>query len=198
MKIVFDGNLFSYGNKRSGYLFVVGPRSVGKTTLSKKIAKKLLINFFDLDEELDKELDGSGGLSKVINLEEWLLLNEAMEKVINKMVKLAKPYVMSIATGVYQYKSSDLLERYGLILGVIPYLDNKKSLGLLVKREKGREHFKQRLNNDLKTRKLTLSRIESELTVSLVITKKVSDKLLLSESYSPSELLNKAIYQLIK
>ena len=38
-------------------IFLIGPMASGKTTIGKKLAKSLEINFIDIDQEIEKQLD---------------------------------------------------------------------------------------------------------------------------------------------
>ena len=61
---------------------ITGPRSVGKTTISKIVAKKLRLNYFSSDEIGEKHLKKEG-VNKAINydLDNFVKLNEGGKQI---------------------------------------------------------------------------------------------------------------------
>ena len=54
---------------KKGKITLTGPRSVGKTTISKLLAKRLNLKYISSDELGEKITKKHGGLKKQLNLE---------------------------------------------------------------------------------------------------------------------------------
>ena len=62
---------------------IVGPRSVGKSTISKLLANKLKYSHIEADKLMDKEMRKYGGLDKSIK-------NRKTDLIIKKSTKIVK------------------------------------------------------------------------------------------------------------
>ncbi len=128
---------------------ITGPRSVGKTTISKLVAKKLKLNYVSSDEIGEKITKKFGGLHKAIKSGE---IKEALRK--NGYSLLEKEYkkenfVFDLSIGSFtstDFKSASkrlrsIAKRKSLVIGLLPFRQNYKSISLLFNREAKRKHF---------------------------------------------------------
>ncbi|MFB6246008.1 MAG: shikimate kinase [Candidatus Pacearchaeota archaeon] len=142
---------------------ITGPRSVGKTTISKKLAEKLGKKFYSSDEIADKELKNEGGLDasmKAGSISDFIknrsvpMVKEVFEE-DNFVLELAGG---SVASSKYPEETSKIREiarEDSFFIGLLPSDDREESISFLYEREKDRNHFKGERHNDLyeKTKK---------------------------------------------
>ncbi|HLD15423.1 MAG TPA: shikimate kinase [Candidatus Nanoarchaeia archaeon] len=136
---------------------ITGPRSVGKTTVSKLVAKKLGLKYVSSDEIGEKALKKHGGLDKAIK-----------SGAIGKFIKdssyglIRKQYIKdnfifdlsggSISSTKYfeaSAKVRKIAKDKSIIIGLLPSRNKKESVNLLFSREKERSHFKNMDNKEL-------------------------------------------------
>lgn len=149
MLVTFENGIFHISAKESLHLYILGPRSAGKSTLSEHISKKLGIKCYDMDSELEKKLrvDG-GGLSDAIKLKAWQKISMALQESLCDLLALDFPYVASIPTGIFAYEQSALLLESVVILGILPGKTEEEALALLIERERERIHFRERVKEN--------------------------------------------------
>lgn len=131
---------------------VIGPRSVGKSTISKLLAERLGLEYLESDSLMSRELTEFGGLDAAIKagkLEEIMkrgprIVSEALTR-DNVLLDLAGGAISSrtgMEMGVCQEIISSIKSN-SFIVGLLPYEEDEKSINLLINREKNREHFKK-------------------------------------------------------
>ena len=148
--VTFENGVFRIGVKESLHLYILGPRSAGKSALSEYISKKLGIKCYDMDSELEKKLrvDGGGGLSNAIKLKAWQKISMALQESLCDLLALDFSYVASIPTGIFAYEQSALLLERVVILGILPGKTEEETLELLIERERERIHFRERVKEN--------------------------------------------------
>lgn len=162
-----DG-MFILGSKKSRHLYVTGPRSAGKTQLAIQVAKEMGIAFFDLDQELNVKLKNYGGLTKVINSENWSLIDSKLKKIIQHFVGKKESFVAAIAGGIFEYKHrSNDIKRDGIIIAIIPGSNFVEARKILISREVKRVHFKEMLTKGRMMRENLHSKIIKDMDDSL-------------------------------
>jgi len=168
-----DG-VFILGNKKSRHLYITGPRSAGKTQLARQVATDMELAFYDLDHELNTKLRNYGGLIKVINSENWNLIDSNLKKIIEYFIGKKESFVAAIAGGIFEYEHvSDEIKRDGIILAIIPGSYLVEAREILVSREMKRAHFKAMIVKRKMTRESLRSKIIKDMNDSLV---KIEDK----------------------
>ena len=142
---------------------VTGPRSVGKTTISKILAKKLKLSYISSDEIGEKETKKEGGLDKAIKSG---FIKNIIEKkghsLIEKEYKKDN-FIFDLSGGAFGSKSflrasekvRKISREKSIVIGLLPYKDKKRAIKFLFEREKNRIHFKEMNKKDLfeKTKK---------------------------------------------
>lgn len=129
---------------------ITGPRSVGKTTISKLVAKKLKLKFYSSDEIGEKALKKEGGLDKAIKSGKiGKLIKSSAYGLIRKTYKKDN-FVFDISGGSVtsrkypqaSEKVRQIASKKSIIIGLLPSKKMEESIKFLFKREKEREHFK--------------------------------------------------------
>jgi shikimate kinase len=138
-------------------IIITGPRSVGKTTISKELSKVLKLPYFSSDDMMEESLKKFGGLNEVIKSKD---LDKIMDRAIPQIKSVIDKnnFVYDLAGGAVsssKYKSISekvikLIKGDSIIIGLFPFEDRKKSVKFLLEREKLREHFKDENLNKLK------------------------------------------------
>ncbi|MEM4181890.1 MAG: shikimate kinase [Candidatus Pacearchaeota archaeon] len=130
---------------------ITGPRSVGKTTVSKLLAKKLKLKYISSDEIGNKALKKEGGLDKAIKTGK---ISQIIEKkgysLIEKVYKKEKNFVFDLSGGSFTSKKfkeaskkvMEIAKKRSLVVGLLPSKISLSSIIILFKRESKRKHFK--------------------------------------------------------
>ena len=142
---------------------ITGPRSIGKSTIAKLVAKKLKLRYVSSDEIGEKHLKKYGGLDKAIK-----------SGVVGKFIKssayslIRKEYtrdnfVFDLSGGAVSSKKfpeasekvRKIAKKKSFIVGLLPSRNIKESIDFLFEREKERAHFKEMDKKELfeKTKK---------------------------------------------
>ncbi len=130
---------------------ISGPRSVGKTSVSKIISKKLNLDFYSSDEMMEKKTKSIGGLDKAIKsgkLGRELL--ESAPELAEEILK-SEEFILDLSGGaISSEKYLDIAENIlslvkenSFLIGLLPFKNNKESFEFLFLREKERVHFKE-------------------------------------------------------
>ena len=136
---------------------ITGPRSVGKTTISKLVAKKLKLEYISSDELGEKAFKKYGGLDKVIKSGK---IKEIMNKkgdgkqgynIILNIYKKKKNFVFDLSGGSFTSRSmpkaSEEVRKYSknnsIVIGLLPSRCTLYTAILLFNRERKREHFRK-------------------------------------------------------
>lgn len=142
---------------------ITGPRSVGKSTVSKLLAKKLKLNYLSSDEigeKLTKKLGGldkaikSGIIKELIKKKGYSLLEDQYKK---------KNFVLDLSIGAFTSKDfkkasrnlRSTAKKNSIVIGLLPSKKSREAVDILYKREIRRKHFKKTPKEDLlrRTRK---------------------------------------------
>jgi len=136
---------------------ITGPRSVGKSTISNLVAKKLKLNLVSSDqlgEDALKELGGldsaikSGAIGKFIEDSAYgLIRKEYMND--NFVFDLSGGSISSTKHSSASEKVREIAKAKSIIFGLLPFKEENSSIDLLFNREKERVHFKEMNKEDL-------------------------------------------------
>ena len=130
---------------------ITGPRSVGKTTISKIVAKKLKLKRYSSDEMGEEHLKERGGLDKAIKsgvVGEFIknntynLIREVYKK-DNFVFDLSGGAVSSRKFAGASEKVRKTAKENSIVVGLLPSKKIDESVKILFEREKNREHFKK-------------------------------------------------------
>jgi shikimate kinase len=129
---------------------LTGPRSIGKTTVSKMLADKLGLSCISSDEIAEEYFKEHGGLDKAIKsgkIDE-LITSGSYRAVIDIYEK--DGFVFDLSGGAFSSDKfseasgeiRDAAKKNSIIVGMLPSKDTEESIAFLFEREKKREHFK--------------------------------------------------------
>ncbi len=139
-------------------IVITGPRSVGKTTISKILAKKLNLKYISTDEIGEKYTQEYEGLDKAIKSGK---INEFIREkgftLIISTFESNKDFVLdllggSITSRKFKEQSRKLrnkIKRDAIIVGLLPSKNSKESIEFLFNREKNRKHFRKTNEKEL-------------------------------------------------
>jgi adenylate kinase family enzyme len=129
---------------------ITGPRSVGKSTISKLLSKKLKLKYISSDELGEKLSKNFGGLDKAIKsgkIKE-LIRKKGYTEILKQYKK--KNFIFDLSVG--SYTSSDfkrasrqlrsVARKNSFVIGLLPSKKSGESIDFLYKREAKRSHFK--------------------------------------------------------
>lgn len=138
---------------------ITGPRSVGKTTISKIVASKLGLEYVSSDELGEELFADVGGLDLAIksgNVKE--IINSGGYRIILDIYDQRNNFLFDLAGGAFS--SSSLVDaskkvrekacEKSVVIGLFPKDDLDYSIEFLFEREREREHFKDMDRNILK------------------------------------------------
>ena len=190
--VTFENGVFRVGVKESLHLYILGPRSAGKSTLSEYISKKLGIKCYDMDSELEKKLrvDG-GGLSDAIKLKAWQKISTALQESLYELLDLDFPYIASIPTGIFAYEQSALLPERVVILGILPGKTEEEALELLIERERKRIHFRERVKENSQDEQGVVREYRRGLSKAITLTQTQSDACYFYGNETPGAIVRK-------
>ncbi len=138
-------------------MVVTGPRSVGKSTTSKIISKKLGLEYISSDEMGEKIFKNKGGLDKAIK-------SGAIKKFIEKhgyslvlSIFEKDNFVFDLSGGAFTSSNHDEAskevrkksKKTSIVVGLLPSRNFEESVNFLFKREKERKHFKEMNKKEL-------------------------------------------------
>ena len=181
-------------------LTITGPRSVGKTTVSKLVAKKLKLKFYSSDEIGEKALKKQGGLDKAIKsgkIEKLIkssaydLIRKTYEK-DNFVFDLSGGSVTSRKYPQASEKVRQIANKKSIVIGLLPSKNNKESINFLFEREKEREHFK-----DLKKAEL-FEKVKKDYKKFPPLFKRFCNSIIYVENKSPEELADEMVNRIKK
>jgi len=131
---------------------ITGPRSIGKTTISKLVAKKLKLKYISSDEIGEKVFKKKGGLDKatksgfigkLIKEKGYTLIKNVYQKEKNFVFDLSGGAFTSRKTPVASSEVREIAKKKTKIIGLLPSKNFFSSILFLYKREKQRAHFKE-------------------------------------------------------
>jgi len=118
---------------------ITGPRSVGKSTISKLVAKKLKLKYISSDEIGERAMKKEGGLNKAIKsgaIEKFIedsaysLIRKEYRK-NNFVFDLSGGSISSRKFPEASKKVRKIAKLKSTIIGLLPYKDKEKSIKLL-------------------------------------------------------------------
>ncbi len=129
---------------------VTGPRSVGKSTISRLLAKRIKIKYYSSDEIGEKAMKRYGGLDKSIKsgiIDKFIKksaygLIRNVYKEDNLVFDLSGGAISSKKHSEASKKVREIAKNNSIIVGLLPYKNDSKSIKFLFSREKRRKHFK--------------------------------------------------------
>jgi len=137
---------------------ITGPRSIGKSSVSKILAEKLKLNYVSSDAIGEKALEKEGGLDRAIKsgvVKDFirkngynLILNEYKRN--NFVFDLSGGSISSIEFEKASEEVRNIAKIRSLVIGLLPFKDEDKSIKLLFEREEKREHFKEMDKKELR------------------------------------------------
>ena len=106
----------SKGYNNSMKLIIIGPMASGKSVVGRKLSKKLGLQFFDTDEEIERSAGAS--MSWIFDVEGEAKFREREYQVLNKIIHENK-YVISTGGGIIlKAENTELLKK-----GTVIYLE---------------------------------------------------------------------------
>lgn len=128
---------------------MVGPRSVGKSTIGKVLAKELGWEFIDLDEYMNAVLKKDGGIGGFTDKYGWQTYMDLLHAELKKLLEImqGKKLVLDCGGGTISSqfpasaKNAHLLNRRSKIVLILPDENDETNLKLLLERERKRPHF---------------------------------------------------------
>lgn len=137
---------------------ITGPRSVGKSTIAKLVAKKLNLRYVSSDEIGDKALKKEGGLDlatksgaiyKFIQRDAYSLIR-AQYKNDDFVFDLSGGSISSRRVPEVSEKVRKIAKSRSIVVGLLPYEDHELSIKYLFARERNRAHFQHLGRKELK------------------------------------------------
>jgi|SRR3989338_5424803 len=116
---------------------IIGPRSVGKSTIAEILAKELNYKHINLDRFMEMKLGDIGKYTVKHTWEKWY---KKREKFLDTLLR-TKDNVIIDWSGGLEFGSNLLKKRTKVIL-LLPNSNYFKGIQTLYKRERKREHFK--------------------------------------------------------
>lgn len=129
---------------------ITGPRSVGKTTISKIVARKLDLKYVSSDEIGEKALQKKGGLDKAIKsgLIKEFIKKKGYNLILNEYKK--DNFVFDLSVGSFtstEFKRASkevrtIAKKKSVVIALLPSKIERDSIKTLYTREIERTHFK--------------------------------------------------------
>ncbi|HIH14595.1 MAG TPA: hypothetical protein HA224_05085 [Nanoarchaeota archaeon] len=151
---------------------ITGPRSVGKSTISKLLSKKIKYNYISSDALMNAAMKKFGGLDKAIKIGKTELMSKGpaiVEKALSKdkiIFDLAGGAISSkqgFEIGVCQKVIKTITDK-SIIIGLLPFANDAMSINLLYLREQKRKHF-----SDMDSKKLSEKTREDYLKLNPIL-----------------------------
>ncbi|MGM5480798.1 MAG: shikimate kinase [Nanobdellota archaeon] len=140
---------------------IVGPRSSGKTTISRLLAKRLGLKHVEVDRLIDEKMKEYGGLDKAIKSSHTETIMKKGPEVVRKGLD-QEDIVFDLSGGSISARRGfqlgvcqqviEFIRTQTLIVALLPTIDADESVALLFKREVQREHFKEMNKEKLKNK----------------------------------------------
>lgn len=174
-------------------LILIGPRSVGKSTISKLLAKKLSLAYMSSDGLMQQRLKEYGGFNRVIKAGKKILINREGITVVQRVLQ-KNNFILDLAGGAVSSEiAGEKIQKIisnCFIISLIPSEDDKKSLRLLLNREKVRPHFKDITDQELR------EKVRKDYLKLKPILKKISQLIIFTQNKSPQKIVNEILARL--
>ncbi len=174
---------------------ITGPRSIGKTTVSKIVARKLNLRYYSSDEIGEKHLKKYGGLDKAIKSgiigkfikeSSYGLVREVYKK-DNFVFDLSGGAVSSKKYAKASQRVRKIAKDNSIIVGLLFSKNIKESVKFLFEREKRRTHFK---NTD---KKELLAKTKKDYKKFPLLFKELCDFVFYTKGKNPDEIAEEII-----
>ena len=182
-------------------IVVVGPRSSGKSTISREMSARINYKHIESDALMDKEFSNYGGLDAAIKkgkTEEIMLrgfgiLDEILDK-DNILIDLPGGAISSgkgKELGICEKVISKLKEN-SFVIGLLLFKNDEKSVEVLLSREKERPHFLDYEIGELKIK------VEKDFHKLKPILLEVANLVVYTEDRTPEVITNEILRSLHK
>jgi len=175
---------------------IVGPRSVGKSTISKMLSAKLKYRYFESDDLMHEEMKEHGGLDKAIKSGKTELIMKKGPAIVEKALR-NNNIIFDLAGGAISSRTGTemgvcqkvikTISKQSYVVGLLPFKNDKESIKLLCQRERKREHFSGmdsgELNEKVKKDYLKLKPILKEVSNLVVYVKKKNPESIVDEIF---------------
>ncbi len=123
---------------------LIGPRSVGKSTIGKGLAKKLKVKYFDFDEFVEDKLDGIDKHIKKLGIESYRkqeskLLKESLSHLPNDVIISLGGGTIASQFPKLNKENIDEIKKRGKIIYLSPSNNKKEAIKILFKNERSRK-----------------------------------------------------------
>ncbi|NKB69220.1 MAG: hypothetical protein GKR89_19295 [Candidatus Latescibacteria bacterium] len=176
---------------------VTGPRSAGKSTVSRILANKLGLEYIDGDAEVDKAVQDLGGLYQAMNDRR---VDELMERAVALLEKFFErdDFVLDLAGGAtIPGQSEDKAKHAEKIRAIIkdstvvlllPNALEETAIKILQKREIRREHFVKMQESGLITAAQIKERTSNSYAANLPAWCSIADVVIYCDDKSPDAI----------
>jgi len=173
---------------------LIGPRSVGKSTVSKILADKLNLPLLSSDDLMDMALKETGGLDKTIKAGNSQAIVEKAIPLMRRLIR-EKDFVLDIAGGSISSTKylevskevKDLLRNNTMVIGLLPYEDEERSIIHLFDREKHRAHFSSEDPDEL------LANVRKSYKKLLKPMEEICNFIIITKDNSPDQVANEIL-----
>lgn len=126
------------------HLFLVGPASVGKSTVGRALATRLCVGFIDVDLEFNSRIENITAHIASKGYESYARKNSEL---VERLIKEAsEPIVFSLPAGFLVHESVpelvakhiELLHRHGITILLLPSKDPEDTVDIVVARQLAR------------------------------------------------------------
>jgi|TARA_B100000315_G_scaffold255751_1_gene299950 shikimate kinase len=177
---------------------IVGPRSVGKSTISKMLSAKLKYKYLESDNLMHIEMKEYGGLDKAIKSGKTESIMKKGPAIVEKALVKNK-IVFDLAGGAISSRTGTemgvcqkvikTISKESYVVGLLPYENDDESIKLLCQREKKREHFSEMDSGELN------AKVEKDYLKLKPILKKVSNLVVYVEKKNPESIVDEIFQQ---
>jgi len=182
---------------------LVGPRSVGKSSIGKILSQKLKYNYIDLDKFSEKELKNEGGIrgfikkrrnkdtSNLVWKNYWKYQHKFLLKIFSKSTKI----VLDVGGGTFVEvfskikRNANLIAKKSKVICLLPSKKDSTAINILTKREMNRSHWKEK-NLSKKEMKIIVKR---DYLAAKEIYLKKSEIIFYTENKSKKQIVNELL-----
>jgi 8-oxo-dGTP pyrophosphatase MutT (NUDIX family) len=177
---------------------ITGPRSVGKTTVSKNVAERLNLKYFSSDGIGEKHLRAEGGLDKAIKSGTiGKFIKDSTYGLIRDIYKKDN-FIFDLSGGAFSSRKFEeasekvrkTAEKNSLIIGLLPSEDLDESVNFLFEREKKRVHFKEMDKKEL------LEKVKKDYKKFPPLFKRFCKIIIYTEEKTPEEITQEILSKL--
>ncbi|USN45475.1 MAG: hypothetical protein H6502_05515 [Candidatus Woesearchaeota archaeon] len=126
---------------------IIGPRSVGKSTIAKLLSAELDKTYVEFDELMKEALEPHGGMKLIMSKEHRKLVSDTSVAVIKKAYEQENA-VFDLTGGAISSafdKNNEIIKEviksFSTVIMLFPFKDVEQSVSFLFEREQQRKHF---------------------------------------------------------